>query len=163
MVWFQDSILKCLHHHTLSNMLFDIIPKAHYAQNLSCSDLGAGVLLMVKLIFLTFQLSFPIFFTMFWTWFGLPHLTITGLFQCVYTHPIDPRVSTSYITPMVKNTWNSWCSSWHLCFHFTKCKLSSGMRTTTCASFSHVQFLLSMSWHYAHQRLHSHLNWCCYC
>jgi hypothetical protein len=37
------------------------------------------------------------------------------------------------------------------------------MKITTCASFSHVQFLLSMSQHCTHQRLHSHSSWCCHC
>jgi hypothetical protein len=43
MVHLQDSILKCLHHHTLSNMLFDEIFEAYRAQILSCFDLGMNV------------------------------------------------------------------------------------------------------------------------
>jgi len=41
--YYKDSILKCIHRHTLSSMLFDGISKAHHAQILSCFSLGADV------------------------------------------------------------------------------------------------------------------------
>jgi hypothetical protein len=44
MVWLQDSISECLHHHTLFNMLFDRISEAHCAWILSCYSLGAGTM-----------------------------------------------------------------------------------------------------------------------
>jgi hypothetical protein len=31
MIQFQDSILECLHHHTFSNMLFDMASNAYHA------------------------------------------------------------------------------------------------------------------------------------
>jgi hypothetical protein len=37
MIQLQNSILKRLHHHTLSNMFFNKIFKAHHARILSCS------------------------------------------------------------------------------------------------------------------------------
>jgi hypothetical protein len=43
MVQFQNSILKHLHHHTFSNMFFDMIFEAYCAQILSCSGLGTNV------------------------------------------------------------------------------------------------------------------------
>jgi len=41
--YYQDSILKCIHRHTLSSMLFDGIFKAHHVQILSCFTLRANV------------------------------------------------------------------------------------------------------------------------
>jgi hypothetical protein len=40
MVRFQDSISKCLHHHTFSNMLSNEISETHCARILSCFSLG---------------------------------------------------------------------------------------------------------------------------
>jgi hypothetical protein len=42
MVQLEDSISKCLHHHTLFNMLSNGISKTHRARILSCSGLGAS-------------------------------------------------------------------------------------------------------------------------
>jgi hypothetical protein len=56
MVRFQNSILKCLHHHTFSNMLSDRIFEAHYARILSCFRPMAGTWLITQLIILAFQL-----------------------------------------------------------------------------------------------------------
>jgi len=90
MVQLQDSILECLHHHTLSNMLSNEISEAHYAQILSCSSLGADIWLIVRLVFLAFWLSSLVFFTTLHMWLGLPHPSIAGILQCVCTHPISP-------------------------------------------------------------------------
>jgi hypothetical protein len=38
----------------------------------------------------------------------------------------------------------SWCSSWHFCSHRVKCWLPHGLKTITCTSFIHTQFLLLM-------------------
>jgi hypothetical protein len=54
MVQLQDSILECLHHHTLSNMLSDKTSETHRAQILSCFGPGEGVWLTIQLIFPTF-------------------------------------------------------------------------------------------------------------
>ncbi len=64
-----------------------MISKAHHFRILSCFGLGSSVWLKVWLIF---QLSSLVFSITFWTWFGLPHLSIIGILQCVCTHPIDP-------------------------------------------------------------------------
>jgi hypothetical protein len=90
MVHFQDSISKCLHHHTLFNMLFDEIFEVHCACMLSCFDLGVGAWFITWPIFSTFQLSSPIFSTMLWMWLKLLHLLIACLPWCECTHPIDP-------------------------------------------------------------------------
>ncbi len=58
---------------------------------------------------------------------------------------------------------NLWCSLQHLCCHCPKCWLSRGMKTITCVSFNHVQFLLLMNRHCVHQRWHLHLGWCYHC
>jgi hypothetical protein len=54
---------------------------------------------------------------------------------------------------------NPWCSLLHLCWHCVKCWLPHVMRTITCTSFNHVQFLSSMTL----QRWYSHLSWRCHC
>jgi hypothetical protein len=89
MVGLQDSILERLYDHTLSNMLFNRIFETNCVRILSCFGLGAGIWFTTRPTFPTFQLSLPSFFTMFQTWFGLPHPSIVGIFQCVCTHPIN--------------------------------------------------------------------------
>ncbi len=88
MVWLQDSILECLHHHTLSNILSDMIFEAHCAQILSCSNLGAGVLFMARPIFLGFRLVSLIFSITLRIRLGLLHPSIVYIPWCVCTHPI---------------------------------------------------------------------------
>jgi hypothetical protein len=90
MVWLQDSISNHLHHHTVSNILLDKIYEAHHAWILSCSNLGMGDWLIIRPIFLAFQLSSLVFSTTFQMWFRLPHFSLVGIFWFVCTHPIDP-------------------------------------------------------------------------
>jgi hypothetical protein len=89
MVQLQDSISKCLHHHTLSSMLSNRIFKVHCAQILSCSNPGVGIWFTTQLVFLAFWLFSPIFSTLVWTQLRLPHPSIVGILQCMCTHPID--------------------------------------------------------------------------
>jgi hypothetical protein len=89
MVWFQDSILKHLHHHTLSNMFFDEISKAHCAWILSCFGPRMGAWPIVRLIFPSFWLVSLVFSITLQIWLGLPHLSIVSIPQCVCTHPIN--------------------------------------------------------------------------
>jgi hypothetical protein len=86
MVQLQDCILEHLHHHTFFNMLFDKISKAHRAWVLSCSTPRANVWLRTQPIFLTFQLSSPIFFhhTSYLTWIT-PSLNCMHPLMCVHT------------------------------------------------------------------------------
>jgi hypothetical protein len=63
--------------------------QTHCVQILSCSSLGAGTWLTMWLVFLTFQLSSPIFSIVFQTWFGLPHPSIASFLQCICTHHIN--------------------------------------------------------------------------
>ncbi len=65
MIQFQDSILECLHHHTFSNMLFDMASNAYHAWILSCSNPRVSTWLIVWLVFPNFWLFFPIFSTSF--------------------------------------------------------------------------------------------------
>ncbi len=44
-----------------------------------------------------------------------------------------------------------------------KCWFPRGIKIITCASFNHIQLLLSTSRHYAYQRWHSHLGQLCHC
>ncbi len=89
MVHFQDSISKCLHHHTLFSMFFDEIFEAHHAQILSCFSLGACVWFIAQPIYPTLWLFSPIFSIVFQMWLGLPHFLIVGFPQCACTHSID--------------------------------------------------------------------------
>jgi hypothetical protein len=90
MVQFQNSILKCLHHHTLFIVFFDKTFEAHRVWILSCSGLGVNVWFTTQLVFPTFWLFFTILSTTFCMRFGLPHPLITCILRCVCTHPIDP-------------------------------------------------------------------------
>jgi hypothetical protein len=89
MVQFHDSILEHLHHHTHSSMLFDKIFETHCAQILSCFGPEACAWLTTWLASPTFRLFSLSFSTTFQTWFGLSHLSIVGIPQCVCTHPIN--------------------------------------------------------------------------
>jgi hypothetical protein len=89
MVHFQDSISKCLHHHTLFSMFFDEIFEAHHAQILSCFSFGACVWFIAQPIYPTLWLFSPIFSIVFQMWLGLPHFLIVGFPQCACTHSID--------------------------------------------------------------------------
>jgi hypothetical protein len=55
MVELQDSILERLHHHTLFNMFFNKICKAHHVQILSCSGPKANAWLKFDQFFQTFN------------------------------------------------------------------------------------------------------------
>ncbi len=44
-----------------------------------------------------------------------------------------------------------------------KCRLPHGTKTITYASFNHIQFFASTSWHCAYQRWHSHPTRHCHC
>ncbi len=100
-VHFRDSISECLHHHTLSNMLFDEILKVNRVQILSCPSPRVGVWLVTWPIFPTFLLFSPIFSTLFKMWLKLTYHSILGIPWCVHTHPIDPMGIKSYIAPML--------------------------------------------------------------
>ncbi len=90
MVQLQNSISKCLHHHTLSNMFFNKIYEAHCARTLSCSGPRASTWFIVRPIYLTFWLSSPIFPTTFCMRLWLPHPSITCILWCMFTRPINP-------------------------------------------------------------------------
>jgi hypothetical protein len=77
MVQLQDSISKHLHHHALSNMLFDGTFEAHCAKNLSCSGPGADIWFIVQPVYLAFQLSSLTFCTTLRIQLRVPHSSIT--------------------------------------------------------------------------------------
>jgi hypothetical protein len=89
MVWLQDSILKRLHHLTFFSMFFDKIFETQHVRILSCFGLKACTWLIVWPTFLTFQFFSPSFSIAFRTRLGLPHPSITYIFWCMCTHPID--------------------------------------------------------------------------
>ncbi len=89
MVWLQDSILEHLHYHILSNILWNMISKAHCAWILSCFSLRPSVWLITWPIFLGYWLIFPVFSIVLWIQLGLPHPSIIGILWCMFTHPID--------------------------------------------------------------------------
>ncbi len=86
MAWLQDSILKHLHHHILSNMLFDRLFEIHCVWILSCSGLNADVWIIVWLTFPTFWLFSPSFSIVLWMQLGLSHPSIIHILRCTCTH-----------------------------------------------------------------------------
>jgi len=76
MVWFQNSISKCLHHHIFFNMFFYRISMIHCVQILLHSNLGPIIWFIIQQVVITFWLSSLIFFTTFWTWFRLSYPSI---------------------------------------------------------------------------------------
>jgi hypothetical protein len=90
MVQLQNSILECLHYHTFSDMLSNMIFETHHVQILLCFGLGAIAWFTTQLIFPTFRLSSLVFSTTLWMWLGLPNLSIVCIPWCVCTHPIGP-------------------------------------------------------------------------
>jgi len=50
MIQLQDSILECLHHHTLSSMFSNETSKTHHAQFLSCFGLRVSIWLTTQLV-----------------------------------------------------------------------------------------------------------------
>jgi hypothetical protein len=147
-----------LHHHTLSNILFDGISEAHCAWILSSFGPKVGVWLTIWLIFLAFWWSSPILFIVFRRQFGLPHPLLANIPQCMCTHLIDLMGPLLMMCSWQRTHGNPWCSSWHLCCHYTRCWFPRGMKTTRGTSFNHVQLFLSTSWHCVHQRWHLHLS-----
>jgi hypothetical protein len=103
MVQLQDSILECLHHHTVSNMLSDMIFKTHCAQILSCSSPKASVWFKVQPVFPTFRLFSPSFSTVFQMRLGSPRPSIINIYYCICTHPIDVISVHLFVTPMAMN------------------------------------------------------------
>ncbi len=155
--------MEHLYHHTFSNMFSNRISKAHCVKILSCFGLGGDAWFIIRPTFPTFQLSSPSFFTMFQTWFGLPHLSIIGIFQCMCTHPID--VTNVHLLHCTHD--NEHMGTHDVVFDIfatitPRCRFPCGSKTTTHASFNHVPFLSSTSWHFAHQRWNSHPRWCCH-
>jgi len=154
MVQLQDSILERLHHHTLFNMFFDGISKAHHVRILSCFSLGVCAWFIVRMVFPTFQLSSLIFSITLRMRFKLSHPSIAHISWCVCTHPID-------VVFMAMNTLE-------LMMQFAtplpplREMLTFTTKTITCASFNHIQLLLSMTRHYAYQIWHLHPSQCCH-
>jgi len=139
-----------------------MISKAHYAQILSCSILRVNVWFTRWLIFLGYRLVSPIFSIALWIWFGLPHPSIVGIFWSVFTHPINP---------MGIHLLRCAHGSEHIRTHdairdtfvviMQDVGFPHGVRTTTCASFKHIQFLSSTNQHCVHQRWH--FSWHYHC
>jgi len=84
MVRLQNSILECLHHHTFSSMLFNMISKTRCAQILSCFGPKAGVLVYDLINLPNLLIIFSI--QMLEMGLGLPHPTTTNhdFFNCKF-------------------------------------------------------------------------------
>jgi hypothetical protein len=89
MVRFQNSISKCWHHHTLSNMFFNEIFGVYHARILLCYGPRVGDWLIIWPIFIGFWLASLVFSITLQIWLGLTHLAIANNPQCMCTHPID--------------------------------------------------------------------------
>jgi hypothetical protein len=145
-------------------MLFDKIYEAHHAWILSCSNLGMGNWLIIRSIFLAFQLSSLVFSTIFQMWFRLLHFSLVVIFWFVCTHPIDPmgihllhcthgnehmRIHDGIHDAFVIIAWN-------VRFHVGWKQLHSFFLNTF--NFSHWQ-----NQHCAYQKWNLHPSWHCHC
>jgi hypothetical protein len=83
--------------------------------------------------------------------------------MCVHTSHQPYGYSFFTLHSWQRTHKSSCCSLWYFCCHCVRCWLPHGMKTTTRASFNHVQLLLLMGRHCAHQRRHSNPNWRCHC
>jgi len=137
--------------------------KAHSAQILSCSNIGASTWFIVWPIFLSFWLSSPMFCTTLHTRLKLPHLLITGILQCVHTSHQPYGYPLLMLYSWQQTHWNPWCNLRHLCHQYSKCWFPCGMRTITCTSFNHIQLISSMDWHCVYQKWHSLFSRHCHC
>jgi hypothetical protein len=164
MIRFQNSILKCLHHHNFSSILFDKIFEAHCAWILSRAGLRVNAWLTTWLVFPAFRLSSLVFFhnAPYITWIT-PSLNFKYPSVCVHTSHQPYGYSFFTLHSWQWTHKSSCCSLWYFCYHHARWWLPHGMKTTTCVSFNHVQLLLLMGQHCVHQRWHSHLNWRCHC
>jgi hypothetical protein len=159
MVQLQDSILEHVHHHTFWDMFSNEMFEAHCTRILSCFNPSVGIWFTTWPIFLTFRLASIKFSITFHMLLGLPHPSIVGIFQCVCIHRID--LMGIHLLRCIHGNEHIGTHD-VICRHCVRCWLSHGMRTITCVSFNHIQFLSLMNWHYAHQRWHSHPSQCCH-
>jgi len=148
-----------LHHHAISSVLSNEISKTHRAWILSCFGLRVGTWFTFQLIFLAIWLSSPFFLQHFERDLDYIILQLQVSFNACAHISLTLWVSTSYIVFMAMNPR---CNSQHLCCHYAKCWFPCGMRTTTCVSFNHVQFLSLTIQHCAHQKWHLHFSQCCH-
>jgi hypothetical protein len=121
MVQLQDFISKCLHHHTLSNMLSNKTFETHFAWILTCYSPRVNTWFTTRLIFLTFWIFSPIFCKALHTRLGPPLFKLQASFDVCAHIPSTLWVSTSYVMLMQWTHWNPWCNSQHLCRHCMKC------------------------------------------
>jgi hypothetical protein len=163
MVQFQDSISERLHHHTFSNMLFNMISEAHHVRVFSCSEPRVGTWLTTWPIFPTFWLSSLVFFhsTLYATWIT-PSFNCRHLSMCVHTSHWPYEYPPPMLCSWQRMHWNLWCNSWHICHHCKKCWLPRGTITITCVSFNHIQLLSLTNQHHVYQKWHLHPSRCCH-
>jgi len=163
MVQVQDSISKRLHHHTFSNMLFNMISKAHHVRIFSCFGPRVDTWLTTRPIFPTFWLSSLVFFhsTSYATWIT-PSLNCRHPLMCVHTSHWPYEYPPPTLCSWQRMHWNLWCNSWHLCHHCKRCWFPRGMITITCVSFNHIQLVLLTNQHHVYQKWHLHPSRCCH-
>ncbi len=144
MVWLQDSILECLHYHTLSNILSNGISKSHCAWILSCFSLGASVCLTTWPIISSFWLTSIIFSTTHWIWLGLPHASIANVPWCICTHPIDPMgIHFLHCAHGNKHTWTHDAIAWDAGFHMGWDQLHAFLSNTFNLFYWQVDIVLT--------------------
>jgi hypothetical protein len=157
MVQVQDSISERLHHHTFSNMLFNMISKAHHVRIFSCFGPRVDTWFTTRPIFPTFWLSSLVFFhsTSYATWIT-PSLNCRHPLMCVHTSHWPYEYPPPTLCSWQRMHWNLWCNSWHLCRHCKRCWFPRGMITITCVSFNHIQLVLLTNQHHVYQKWHLH-------
>jgi hypothetical protein len=156
MVQLQDSILECLHHHTLSNILSNGISKAHCARILSCSGPRAGVYLTIWPIFPSFWLTSLVFSTMLRIQLGLRYPSIANILWCVCTHPINLMgIQFLHCAHGNEHTWTHGVIVWDVSFHVGWKQLHAFPSNMFNSSHQQVNIVLT-------KYLHLHLSQCCH-
>jgi hypothetical protein len=125
-------------------MLFDRISKAHCVQILSCFSPRASTRLTIQTSLPNLSIMFPSFFhsASIMTWIT-PSFNYKYPSMCVHTSHQPCGYSRFTLHSWQWAHRNSWCSLWQFCYHWMKCWFPHGTKTTTCASFNHIQLHLS--------------------
>jgi hypothetical protein len=104
-----------------------------------------------------------VFFIVFQIRFGLPpSLNCMYLSMCVHTSHWPYGYPPLTLCSWQWTHMDPWCTSWHFCCHCVGYWFPHMAKTTTCASFKHVQFFSLMNQHCVHKKWHSQLSWRCH-
>ncbi len=111
--WLQDSILRCMHHHTLFKILFDMAANVHWIHIIWC----LGLELTFRTILSMFCLLLDVFFTTLQIWLILPDPLITSFPHFEGIHLINHLGIHLLQCSHGKECTCMWCHLWCFCIH----------------------------------------------